>query len=112
MMYLDFKDYVFVALKSLLATMIVVPFLLGIGFLIKTNIDFAYYISDVNGILRDLTLTVMSLGFANNIIVLMSVFEFGVIYYLFNKLKKVYINLWKFIINLWNRLIYVIKLFT
>lgn len=39
MMYLDFKDYVFVALKSLLATMIVVPFLLGIGFLIKTNID-------------------------------------------------------------------------
>lgn len=87
-MYLDFKDYIRITLKSLLATIIVVPFLLGICFLIKTNIDFAYYISDTNGIPRDLALIAMSLGFANNIIVLMSVFEFGVIYYLFGKLKK------------------------
>lgn len=101
-MYLNFKDYSCIILKSLLATIIVFPFLLGICFLIKTNMDFAYYISDTNGIPCDLTLTVISLGFANNIVVLMSVFEFGFIYYLFSKLKKskIYNNVHDFIINL------------
>lgn len=101
-MYLNFKDYIGLTLKTLLVTILVVPFFFGIYFLIKTNIDLAYFISDTNGIPRDLVLTVMSLGFANNIILLMSIFEFGVIYYLFDKLKrsKIYNNICDFMMNL------------
>ena len=88
MYYLDFKDYVRIVLKSLLASLIIVPIFLGICFLIKTNIDFSYFVCDSCDIPRDLAISVMSMGFANNMIFLLSVFEFGVIYYLFNKIKR------------------------
>lgn len=102
MYYLDFKDYVRIVLKSLLATLIIVPLFFGICFLIKTNIDFSYFVCDSCDIPRDLAISVMSMGFANNMIFLLSVFEFGVIYYLFNKIKnsKFYTIVWEFMTNL------------
>lgn len=127
MYYLDFKDYVRIVLKSLLASLIIVPIFLEICFLIKTNIDFSYFVCDSCDIPRDLAISVMSMGFANNMIFLLSVFEFGVIYYLFNKIKnsKLYTIVWEFMTNLWNSVIlwqiyeigykyhiYVVQLFT
>ena len=102
MYYLDFKDYVRIVLKSLLASLIIVPIFLEICFLIKTNIDFSYFVCDSCDIQRDLAISVMSMGFANNMIFLLSVFEFGVIYYLFNKIKnsKLYTIVWEFMTNL------------
>lgn len=102
MYYLDFKDYVRIVLKSLLVSLIIVPLFLGICFLVKTNIDFSYFVCDLCDIPRDLAISVMSIGFANNMIFLLSVFEFGVIYYLFNKIKnsKFYTIVWEFMTNL------------
>ena len=102
MYYLDFKDYIHIVLKSLLATLIIVPLFIGICFLVKTNIVFSYFGCDLCDIPRDLAISVMSMGFANNMIFLLSVFEFGVIYYLFTKIKmtKIYTIVWEFMTNL------------
>lgn len=97
-----FKDYVSIILKTLIITLIFAPLLIGVFYLMNSNINFAYYISDVLNIPRDLSLTVMSAGFANNIIILTTVFELGVGFWLVNKITKttVYDNVREFIINL------------
>lgn len=101
-MYYDFRDFICDAFKITLALVLII-LLCGLSiYLLNTNINFAYYISDKLEIPRDLSLTVMSAGFANNIIILMSVFEFGLGIWLVNKLMKttVYDNVKNFIINL------------
>lgn len=97
-----FRDYVSIILKTLILTLIFVSLLVGAFYLIHSNINFAYYISDALDIPRDLSLTVMSAGFANNIIILMTVFEFGFGFWLVNKLTKttIYDNVKDFVINL------------
>lgn len=99
---LDLEDYARVIIKSLILTFICAMFLFGAYYLIRLNINVAYYISDITGIPRDLELTVMSAGFANNIIILLTTFEFGIIIYLVNKITntKIYNNVAEFVINL------------
>ena len=97
-----FRDYISIITKTLILTLIFTPLLIGVFYLMNSNINFAYYISDVLDIPHDLSLTVMSAGFANNIIILMTVFELGVGFWLVNKITKttVYDNVREFIINL------------
>lgn len=88
MFYLSAKDYIIIALKSFALSVLFVSLFLGFIFLIKMNFDFANYVCDITEIPRDLALTVMSLGFRNNMVVVLSVFELGIVYFLFGKLKK------------------------
>lgn len=99
---MSFKDIIRVIIKTIILTVIFVPLFIGIVYLLNSNINFAYYISDTLDIPRDLSLTVMSAGFANNIIILMTVFEFGFGFWLVNKITKttVYDNIKEFVINL------------
>ncbi len=102
MIKMYFRDYVSIILKTLILTLIFAPLLIGAFYLMNSNVNFAYYISDVLDIPRNLSLTVMSAGFANNIIILMTVFEFGFAIWLGNKITKteLYDNVKKFVINL------------
>ena len=97
-----FRDYVSIILKVLILTLIFAPLLIGVFYLMNSNVNFAYYISDTLDIPHDLSLTVMSAGFANNIIILMTFFELGFGFWLVNKITKttVYDNVRKFVINL------------
>ena len=88
MYYLDFKDYVRIVLKSLLASLIIVPIFLEICFLIKTNIDFSYFVCDSCDIPRDLAISVMSMGFANNMIFLFMKWVINIIFMWYNYLHK------------------------
>ena len=99
---MSFKDIIHVIIKTVILTVIVVPVFIGIVCLLNGNVNFAYYISDTLDIPRDLSLTVMSAGFANNIIILMTIFEFGFGFWLVNKITKttVYDNIKEFVINL------------
>ena len=101
MYYLDTKDLIVIALKSLILSIIIVSLIVGSAFLIKSNFDFANYVCDITKIPRDLSLTVMSLGFRNNMVVLLSVFEFGIVFYLYGKLKntKIYKRVYEIFVN-------------
>lgn len=98
----DFKDFAYSVLKVILIVVVVVSFFAGVYYLINININFAYNISDALDIPRDLSLTVMSAGFVNNIIILMTVFEFGFGIWLFTKITntKIYENIREIITNL------------
>ena len=99
---MDFRDYVGVVLKSIILTLVIAPLIIGGVYLVYSNINIAYYISDTLNIPRDLSITAMSAGFANNIIILLTVFEFGFGVWLINKITKttVYDNVKEFVINL------------
>lgn len=99
---LTIGDFIRIVVKSLLLTMIIAPLFIGLFYLIHINVDFAYYISDITNIPRDLALSVMSAGFANNIIILSTVFEIGLIIWLFNKISHtgIYKNIKYFIISI------------
>lgn len=49
-----FRDYVSIVLKTLILTLIFAPLLIGAFYLIHSNINFAYYISDALDIPREL----------------------------------------------------------
>ena len=97
MLFLDAKDYIIITLKTLVFTILLV-LLLSISIF---NVDFANYVCDITEILRDLALTMTSLGFRNNMIVVLSVFEFGIFYFLYGKIKKtkLYNKFFEFLIN-------------
>lgn len=97
MLFLDAKDYIIITLKTLVFTILLVLFLSISIF----NVDFANYVCDITEIPRDLALTMTSLGFRNNMIVVLSVFEFGIFYFLYGKIKKtkLYNKFFEFLIN-------------
>ena len=99
---LTIGDLFRIVFKSILITLLVAPLFVIAYYLIHINISFAYHISSEFNIPRDLTLTPMSAGFANNIIILSSVFEFGFGCWLINKLTrtKLFDNIKNFIENL------------
>lgn len=102
MIKMYFRDYIGIIVKTLILTLIFTPLLIGLFYLMNSNINFAYYISDVLDIPRDLSLTITSVGFANNIIILMTVFELGFVFWIVNKITNttIYDNVKEFIINL------------
>ena len=84
MLFFDAKDYIIITLNTLVFTRLLVLLLPIRSF----NVDFANYVCDITEIPRDLALTMTSLGFRNNMIVVLSVFEFGIFYFLYGKIKK------------------------
>lgn len=99
---LTIEDFIRIVVKSILLTMIIAPLFIGLFYLIHINIEFAYYISDITNIPRDLTLSVASAGFANNIIILSTVFEVGLISWIIYKISQtsIYKNIKYFIISI------------
>ena len=81
-MYLTLKDFVRAIFKSFMIVLII----LFMVFLLDKNISFANYLCKKMEIPRDLSLTVMSFGFANEVILLSSVFELGIILYIYFKI--------------------------
>ncbi len=98
----SFKNICGIFLKAIILTSVFVSLSLLGFYLIHNNVNVAHYISDTLNIPRDLSLTVMSAGFSNNIIILMTVFEFGFGIYIVNKFTNTqfYDNIKNFIINL------------
>ncbi len=101
-MYYDLRDFICDFFKIAIALALII-ILGGLAiYLVHTNINFAYYISDKLEIPRDLSITTMSAGFANNIIIILTVFEFGFGIWLVNKITNttIYDNIKNFLINL------------
>lgn len=97
-----FSDYVSIVLKSIVLSLLCLPIIIGITYLIEFNFNIANYISNVSGIPSDMSISMMSLGFANNIVVLLSAVEFGLCVYFYDKIANttVYKKVETFIANL------------
>jgi len=95
------EDYIYILIKSLLITTILFLVIIGLVYVIDFDYNFAYYISDITGIPSDLSLSMMSAGFANEIILLMLTIEFGFIIYFIDKIAetKMYNKLKTFVLN-------------
>lgn len=72
---LYFEDYVYIIVKSLIISLIVCFIMLLMFNLIEFNFSVASSICKATGIPSDLSLTMMSAGFENNIIIVMFSFE-------------------------------------
>lgn len=97
-----FSDYVSIVLKSIVLSLLCLPIIIGITYLIEFNFNVANYISNLSGIPSDMSISMMSLGFANNIVVLLSAIEFGLCVYFCDKVANtsIYKNVKTFIANL------------
>lgn len=95
------EDYIYILIKLLLISTILVLVIIGLVYVIDFDYNFAYYISDITGIPSDLSLSMMSAGFANEIILLMLTIEFGFIIYFIDKIAetKMYNKLKTFVLN-------------
>lgn len=95
------EDYIYILIKSLLISTILFLVIIGLVYIIDFDYNFAYYISDITGIPSDLSLSMMSAGFANEIILLMLTIEFGFIIYFIDKIAetKMYNKLKTFVLN-------------
>ena len=82
------KDYILCFIKSFLQTSMIVILSLGILYVIRINLKFANYISNITGIPSDMSISVMSAGFVNNIVILMSTMEIVLFVYLIQKIMK------------------------
>lgn len=78
-MYLTIKDFIRAMFKSVL----IVGFIVISTILIDRNIVFANYLCNTMGIPKDLSITMMSFGFANEVVFLSSLFEIGIILYIY-----------------------------
>lgn len=72
---LYFEDYVYIIIKSLIMSLIVCLIMFMMFNLIEFNFSLASSICKITGIPSDLSLTMMSAGFENNIIIVMFSFE-------------------------------------
>jgi len=72
---LYFEDYVYIIVKSLIISLIVCFIMFLMFNLIEFNFSVASSICKITGIPSDLSLTMMSAGFENNIIIVMFSFE-------------------------------------
>ena len=72
---LYFGDYVYIIIKSLIMSLIVCLIIFLMFNLIEFNFSVASSICKITGIPSDLSLTMMSAGFENNIIIVMCSFE-------------------------------------
>ena len=82
------KEYTNVLIKSLLLAIIFLIVLTGLYYLISFDYNFAYYVSEITGIPSDLSISIVSAGFANNILIIMVTVEFGLTCYLIERISK------------------------
>ena len=101
MYYLDLKERAIIIFKSFVSALFIVLPILGFIFLVKANFDFSDYVCNITKIPRDLTLTVMSLGFRNNMVVVLTVLELLIFCYIFGMIKKtkIYIKFYEIFVN-------------
>ena len=101
MYYLDLKERAIIVFKSFLSKIFIVFLILALLFLVKVNFDFSNYVCDITKIPRGLTLTVMSLGFRNNMVVVLTVLELLIFCYIFGMIKKtkIYIKFYEIFVN-------------
>lgn len=85
---MSLKDYFIIIIKSIICTALIALLVVICYQLISFNHNFAYYISNITGIPSDLTLTMISAGFTNNIIILMSVIELALFVWVIDKITK------------------------
>lgn len=95
------EDYIYIFVKAVLISTLLVLILIGLIYVLDFDYNFAYYISDITGIPSDLSISMMSAGFANEIIILMMTIEFGFIIYFIDKIAetKMYNKLKTFVLN-------------
>lgn len=95
------EDYIYIFVKAVLISTLLVLILIGLIYVLDFDYNFAYYISDIIGIPSDLSISMMSAGFANEIIILMMTIEFGFIIYFIDKIAetKMYNKLKTFVLN-------------
>ena len=96
-MYLSFWDCVLCFIKSFIITMIISPLFL----LIKINCDIGVAYCNYLEVPLDFGFTMMSPGLAFEIAFVLSLIEFILIYFIFNKLSRV-----KFIKKIYNSIYY------
>lgn len=84
----NLKYCLHILMKSVIITALISPILLLIFYLVKMDFRFATYVCKVCNIPEDLTITVMSPGFKNNLLILSFTFEMGIIVYVINKLTR------------------------
>lgn len=81
-MYLTLKDLFRMFFNSLLITLVVALFIT----LISRNIEFANYLCNTMNIPKDFAITIVSPGFANEIVILSTISELGIILYIYFKI--------------------------
>ena len=86
---LDFSDYLYLILTSLLKTIIFVGIAILSYYLISFNYSLGINIADVMEIPYDMASTITSIGLVNNITLLFTVFEIIFVGVVINKLNKV-----------------------
>lgn len=84
-MYLSFRDVGIILIKTLFIALLFVC----IFNLVEVNIHIAEYICQITNIPKDLSLTIVSAGFANNIVIVLLMLEVGLILYIINKISKI-----------------------
>ena len=99
---LYFEDYVYIIVKSLIISLIVCFIMFLMFNLIEFNFSVASSICKITGIPSDLSLTTMSAGFENNIIIVMFSFEILFLIFLIDYISKIRLfnNIKDFIYNL------------
>jgi len=99
---LYFEDYVFIVIKSLITSFIVFLIMFMMFNVIDFNFSVASSICKITGIPSDLSLTMMSAGFENNIIIVMFSIEILFLIFLIDYISKtrLFNNIKDFIYNL------------
>ena len=99
---LYFEDYVFIVIKSLITSFIVFLIMFMMFNVIDFNFSVASSICKITGIPSDLSLTMMSAGFENNIIIVMFSIEILFLIFLIDYIGKtrLFNNIKDFIYNL------------
>ena len=84
----DLSDYLYMIIIGLIKTIIIVGGIIFVGNLFIFNHSLGITIADALEIPHDLALTITSFGFVNNVTVVFSVFELGLIAFVINRLNK------------------------
>ena len=102
MYYMDFEDFVVILFKSIVFSIIITALIIGETYLININFNFANYICRITEIPYELTLSVAGAGFGNDILILTTFTEVGLLSYIINEIMKtkVYKTIYRFVVNL------------
>lgn len=85
---LDFDDYLYIVCNSIIKSIIITFGIFILSNLIKYNHDLGIFIADNMQIPYDFALTINSLGFVNNIMLVFTMLELIFIGIIINKLDK------------------------
>lgn len=87
-MRVDFKYYAHIIISSIVKFIIFVGCGFVVGKVVHINYELGLFYADYLGVDKDLCFTFISLGIANEIMILLSAFEMVMFMYLIYKLRK------------------------